>query len=127
MLRVQNSATAEDLPEASFAGQQESFLNVVGEEALIDACLRCFASLYSDRAISYREELGFEHARVALSVGVQRMVRSEAASAGVLFTLDPDNELKYQVTAEHRGDVFTKRLPPPAFEAAIARLGLVRM
>ena len=88
---VRSSATAEDLPEASFAGQQESFLNVVGEEALLDACRKCFASLFTDRAISYRRERGFEHLQVALSVGVQRMVRSDLAGAGVLFTLDPDS------------------------------------
>lgn len=88
---VRSSATAEDLPEASFAGQQESFLNVVGLEALLDACRRCFASLFTDRAISYRQEKGFRHMDVALSVGVQRMVRSDLAGAGVLFTLDPDS------------------------------------
>ena len=88
---VRSSATAEDLPEASFAGQQESFLNVVGEAALIDACRRCYASLFTDRAISYRTEKGFEHMKVALSIGVQRMVRSDLAGAGVLFTLDPDS------------------------------------
>ncbi|MDX1568580.1 MAG: PEP/pyruvate-binding domain-containing protein, partial [Longimicrobiales bacterium] len=87
---VRSSATAEDLPEASFAGQQESFLNVSGEEGLLDACRSCFASLYTDRAITYRENLDFEHAEVALSVGVQLMVRSDRAGAGVLFTLDPD-------------------------------------
>jgi len=87
---VRSSATAEDLPDASFAGQQESFLNVVGEEALLDTCHRCFASLFTDRAIHYREERGFDHMEVALSVGVQKMVRSDTGSAGVLFTLDPD-------------------------------------
>ena len=87
---VRSSATAEDLPEASFAGQQESFLNVRGEDELLNACHRCFASLYTDRAISYREHHGFEHDAVALSVGVQRMVRSDEASAGVLFTLDTE-------------------------------------
>jgi len=88
---VRSSATAEDLPQASFAGQQESYLNVVGEEALLDACRKCFASLFTDRAISYRREKGFDHLEVALSVGVQRMVRSDLAGAGVLFTLDPDS------------------------------------
>ncbi len=87
---VRSSATAEDLPEASFAGQQESFLNVVGEEELLETCRRCFASLFTDRAISYREDRDFEHMEVALSVGVQKMVRSDQAAAGVLFTLDPD-------------------------------------
>ncbi len=87
---VRSSATAEDLPEASFAGQQESFLNVVGEKELLDACQRCYASLFTDRAISYRERREFDHMEIALSVGVQKMVRSDEAAAGVLFTLDPD-------------------------------------
>jgi len=87
---VRSSATAEDLPEASFAGQQESFLNVSGEEEVLEACRACFASLYTDRAITYREKLGFEHGKVALSVGVQLMIRGDRAGAGVLFTLDPD-------------------------------------
>ena len=88
---VRSSATAEDLPEASFAGQQETFLNVRGDEALLEACRRCYASLFTDRAISYREEHGFDHREVALSVGVQEMVRSDRAGAGVLFTLDPES------------------------------------
>lgn len=88
---VRSSATAEDLPGASFAGQQESFLNVVGEEALIDSCRRCYASLFTDRAISYREQMGFEHAKVGLSVGVQRMVHADRASAGVMFTIDTES------------------------------------
>jgi pyruvate, water dikinase len=87
---VRSSATAEDLPDASFAGQQESFLNVAGREALLRACRRCFASLFTDRAISYREERGFDHLEIALSIGVQRMVRADSGSAGVLFTLDPE-------------------------------------
>ncbi len=87
---VRSSATAEDLPEASFAGQQESFLNVSGETALLTACKRCYASLFTDRAISYREDLGFDHAKVALSVGVQRMVRSDLAGAGVMFSIDTE-------------------------------------
>ncbi len=87
---VRSSATAEDLPEASFAGQLESYLNVSGEEALLEACRKCFASLFTDRAIAYREEKGFGHLDVALSVGVQRMVRSDLAGSGVLFTLDTD-------------------------------------
>ena len=73
---VRSSATAEDLPDASFAGQQETFLNVIGEAALLDACKRCYASLYTDRAISYRQTKGFAHDQVALSVGVQQMVRA---------------------------------------------------
>jgi pyruvate, water dikinase len=87
---VRSSATAEDLPDASFAGQQETFLNVVGKTALLDACRRCFASLFTDRAIAYREAKGFEHLDVALSVGVQRMVRSDLAGAGVIFTIDTE-------------------------------------
>jgi pyruvate,water dikinase len=88
---ARSSATAEDLPGASFAGQQESFLHVVGLPALRAAVARCFASLFTARAIAYRIDLGFAHARVGLSVGVQRMVRSDRGSAGVAFTLDPDS------------------------------------
>ncbi len=87
---VRSSATAEDLPDASFAGQQETFLNVAGHRALLDACRRCFASLFTDRAISYREAKGFDHLAIALSIGVQQMVRSDLAGSGVMFTLDPD-------------------------------------
>jgi pyruvate,water dikinase len=87
---VRSSATAEDLPNASFAGQHESYLNVRGEEALLAACRDCFASLFTDRAISYREAQGFDHLRVALSVGVQRMIRSDLAGAGVLFTVETE-------------------------------------
>lgn len=88
---VRSSATAEDLPEASFAGQQETFLNIAGEDDVLDACRRCYASLFTDRAISYREEQGFEHMKIALSVGVQKMVRSDLAGSGVMFTLDTDS------------------------------------
>jgi pyruvate, water dikinase len=87
---VRSSGTAEDLPEASFAGQQETFLNVTGERALLDACKRCYASLFTDRAINYREDRGFAHMKIALSVGVQKMVHSDEAAAGVVFTIDPD-------------------------------------
>ena len=87
---VRSSATAEDLPEASFAGQQESFLNIRGEKNLLDACRRCFASLFTDRAIVYRENHQFDHLKVALSVGVQRMVRSDRAGAGVMFSIDTE-------------------------------------
>ena len=87
---VRSSGTAEDLPEASFAGQQESFLNISGEDELLEACKKCYASLFTDRAISYREDKGFDHLKIALSVGVQKMVRSDKASAGVMFTLDPE-------------------------------------
>lgn len=88
---VRSSATAEDLPEASFAGQQESFLNVRGEEALLDACKRCYASLFTNRAISYRSAHGFEHMKVALSVGVQQMVHADQACAGVMFSIDTES------------------------------------
>lgn len=87
---VRSSATAEDLPEASFAGQQETFLNVRGYDDLLESCRKCYASLFTDRAIAYREEQGFDHLDVALSVGVQKMVRADKASAGVLFTIDTE-------------------------------------
>ncbi len=87
---VRSSATAEDLPDASFAGQQETFLNVRGENDLLSACRRCLASLFTDRAISYRQAKGFDHLRVALSVGVQLMVRSDLAGSGVMFSLDTE-------------------------------------
>ncbi|WP_456426487.1 phosphoenolpyruvate synthase [Rhodocaloribacter sp.] len=87
---VRSSATAEDLAQASFAGQQETYLNVRGEDDLLLACRKCFASLFTDRAIVYREEQGFDHMEVALSVGVQKMVRSDKAGSGVLFTLDTE-------------------------------------
>jgi pyruvate,water dikinase len=87
---VRSSATAEDLPEASFAGQQETFLNVRGEAALLDAVRACFASLYTDRAISYRRNNGIDQIRVALSAGVQPMVRSDRGAAGVLFSVDTE-------------------------------------
>ena len=88
---VRSSATAEDLPHASFAGQQESYLNIVGEAELMERCRRCYASLYTDRAIAYRVEQGFRHMEVAISVGVQKMVRSDKASAGVAFSLDTES------------------------------------
>jgi len=87
---VRSSATAEDLPDASFAGQQETYLNVQGHLALLDACRRCFASLFTDRAISYRVDKGFNHFKVALSIGVQRMVRADLGAAGVMFTIDTE-------------------------------------
>jgi pyruvate,water dikinase len=87
---VRSSATAEDLPDASFAGQQETYLNVQGTSALIESCKRCFASLFTDRAISYREDKGFDHFKIALSIGVQRMVRSDLAAAGVMFSIDTE-------------------------------------
>ncbi|MDI3210696.1 phosphoenolpyruvate synthase [Arthrobacter sp. AL12] len=88
---VRSSATAEDLPDASFAGQQETFLNIAGERELLDACRRCYASLFTDRAISYREVKGFDHLDVALSIGVQRMVRSDVGASGVMFSIDTDS------------------------------------
>jgi pyruvate,water dikinase len=88
---VRSSATAEDLPDASFAGQQESYLNVVGIEEVLDRIKHVFASLYNDRAISYRVHKGFVHANVALSAGVQRMVRSDTGAAGVVFTIDTES------------------------------------
>jgi pyruvate,water dikinase len=88
---VRSSATAEDLPDASFAGQQETFLNISGDDLLVNTCRRCFASLFTDRAISYRETQGFDHMQVALSIGVQKMVRSDLAGSGVMFTLDTES------------------------------------
>jgi pyruvate,water dikinase len=94
---VRSSATAEDLPEASFAGQLETFLNVRGEEAVLAACKRCFASLFTDRAIVYRRNHGFDHMEVALSVGVQRMVRSDLAGSGVMFSIDTETGFPHSV------------------------------
>ena len=91
---VRSSATAEDLPDASFAGQQETFLNVVGIDNVLEAMKQVFASLYNDRAISYRVHKGFTHAEVALSAGVQRMVRSDLGAAGVMFTIDTESGFK---------------------------------
>ncbi|MEX2577639.1 MAG: phosphoenolpyruvate synthase [Verrucomicrobiales bacterium] len=88
---VRSSATAEDLPDASFAGQQETYLNVSGEDDLLDACRKCYASLFTDRAIAYREEKEFDHIQVALSVGVQKMVRADRAGSGVMFSIDTES------------------------------------
>jgi pyruvate, water dikinase len=88
---VRSSATAEDLPEASFAGQQETYLNISGDDAVVDACRKCYASLFTDRAISYREEKGFDHLKIALSAGVQKMVRADKACAGVMFSIDTES------------------------------------
>ena len=87
---VRSSATAEDLPDASFAGQQETYLNINGIEGVLAACQRCFASIFTDHAISYRHTRGFDHFSVALSVGVQKMVRSDLASSGVMFSIDTE-------------------------------------
>ncbi len=87
---VRSSATAEDLPDASFAGQQESYLNICGSAEVLEACRKCYASLFTDRAISYRNTQGFDHLEVSLSIGIQKMVRSDLASAGVMFSIDPE-------------------------------------
>lgn len=91
---VRSSATAEDLPDASFAGQQDTYLNIVGENPLIDACRRCFASLFTNRAISYRVDKNFDHFNIALSIGVQKMVRSDKACSGVMFSIDTESGFK---------------------------------
>jgi len=91
---VRSSATAEDLPDASFAGQQETFLNIRGNDALIDACKRCFASLFTNRAISYRHDKGFGQFDVYLSIAIQKMVRSDEASSGVIFSIDTETGFK---------------------------------
>ncbi|MGX9079669.1 PEP/pyruvate-binding domain-containing protein, partial [Klebsiella pneumoniae] len=88
---VRSSATAEDMPDASFAGQQETFLNVRGIDAVVTAVKHVFASLFNDRAISYRVHQGYDHKGVALSAGIQRMVRSDLAASGVMFTLDTES------------------------------------
>ncbi len=87
---IRSSATAEDLPEASFAGQQETYLHIRGIDNVLEACKKCFASLFTDRAITYRELHHFDHLKIALSIGIQQMVRSDKGSAGVIFTLDPE-------------------------------------
>jgi pyruvate,water dikinase len=91
---VRSSATAEDLPDASFAGQQETYLNVYGVDGILESCHKCFASIFTDRAISYRTIKGFDHFEVALSVGVQKMVRSDLASSGVMFSIDTETGFK---------------------------------
>ncbi len=88
---VRSSATAEDLPDASFAGQQETYLNITDTKALLEACKKCMASLFTDRAISYREDKNFNHFNIGLSIGVQKMVRSDKAASGVMFTLDTES------------------------------------
>lgn len=94
---VRSSATAEDLPDASFAGQQETFLNIKGEKELLIAVKKCIASLFTNRAISYRVDKGFDHFKIALSVGVQKMVRSDLASSGVMFSIDTESGFKNAV------------------------------
>jgi len=88
---VRSSATAEDLPDASFAGQQETYLNITGEKSLLAACKKCFASLFTNRAISYRVDKGFDHFSIGLSIGVQKMVRSDMACSGVMFSIDTES------------------------------------
>ena len=88
---VRSSATAEDLPGASFAGQQETFLNVQGPENILEAVKKCFASLFTDRAIVYRYEMKFDHLKVGLSAGVQKMVRSDLGASGVMFSCDTES------------------------------------
>ena len=97
---VRSSATAEDLPGASFAGQQETYLNIKGGKSLLDACKKCFASLFTNRAISYRVDKGFDHFKVSLSIGVQKMVRSDLASSGVMFSIDTETGFKDAVLIE---------------------------
>ncbi|MDD2759099.1 MAG: phosphoenolpyruvate synthase [Methylomonas sp.] len=91
---VRSSATAEDLPTASFAGQQDTYLNIRGGQSLLDACKRCFASLFTDRAIHYRMDQGFDHFKISLSIGVMKMVRSDLAASGVMFSLDTESGFK---------------------------------
>lgn len=91
---VRSSATAEDLPDASFAGQQETFLNIRGDYALLEACKKCFASLFTDRAIAYREEKGYDHFSIGLSIAVQKMVRSDIGASGVMFSIDTESGFK---------------------------------
>jgi pyruvate,water dikinase len=91
---VRSSATAEDLPDASFAGQQETYLNVKGAEQIIEACKKCFASLFTNRAISYRADKGFDHFSIALSIGIEKMVRSDIACSGVMFSIDTESGFK---------------------------------
>ena len=95
---VRSSATAEDLPSASFAGQQESYLNIRGEKQLLHACKKCFASLFTDRAITYRNAKGFDHMKIALCIGIQKMVRSDKAGSGVIFTIDTESGFPHIIT-----------------------------
>jgi pyruvate, water dikinase len=88
---VRSSATAEDLPDASFAGQQDTYLNIKGKHSLIEACIKCYSSLFTDRAIAYRDEKGFDHFKIALSIGVQKMIRSDKAGSGVMFSIDTES------------------------------------
>lgn len=113
---VRSSATAEDLPTASFAGQHESYLNVSGEAAAVEACRQCFASIFTDRAITYRLDNGFDHFKVALSVAVIKMVRSDVGSSGVIFTLDTETGFR-DVASEAPANY-------PEIAAALVRWGI---
>ncbi|GAI07825.1 unnamed protein product, partial [marine sediment metagenome] len=93
-IAARSSATAEDLKTASFAGQMETYLNVKGQKELLKAVKKCIASLFTDRSIAYREEKGFNHLKIALSVGIQKMVRSDLGSSGVMFTIDTESGFK---------------------------------
>ena len=113
---VRSSATAEDLPGASFAGQQESYLNIVGVKALLEHCKQCFASLYTDRAIVYRIDKGFAHIPISLSVAVQKMVRADKGCAGVAFSLDTESGFKDAIVinaAYGLGEVVVQGLVTP--------------
>ncbi|MCD6229431.1 MAG: phosphoenolpyruvate synthase [Candidatus Diapherotrites archaeon] len=125
---VRSSATAEDLPDASFAGQQETYLNIEGEYMLLDACKRCFASLFTNRSISYRVDKNFDHFSVYLSIGVQKMVRSDMASSGVMFSIDTESGFKDVVLingAYGLGEnVVQGAVNPDEFYVAKATLGL---
>ena len=99
---VRSSATSEDLPSASFAGRMESFLNISGEKQLLEAVRRCYASLFTDRAIKYRHDMGFTGMDIAISVGIQQMIRSDKATSGVAFTIDPDTGFKRPETGLKR-------------------------
>jgi pyruvate,water dikinase len=129
---VRSSATAEDLPEASFAGQLETFLNVRGEAGLLEACRKCFASLFTDRAIIYRRNHGFDHMKVALSVGVQEMVRSDKAGSGVMFSIDTETGFPRTVlisAAWGLGETIVQGMVEPdeyhVFKPLIGKPGLV--
>ena len=94
---IRSSGTSEDMPDASFAGQQDTYLNIEGEKDLLDACKRCMSSLFTDRAISYRSDKGFNHFKVKLSITVQKMVRSDKATSGVMFSIDTESGFKNSV------------------------------
>jgi pyruvate,water dikinase len=115
---VRSSAAGADLPdEASFAGQLESFLNVRGEQAVLDACRRCYASLFTDRAISYGQAKGFDHPRIALSVGIQKMVRSDLGGAGVMFSLDAETGFDKVVLIDVQCGIDSLSVSPDRFVA----------